>query len=116
MFLTTALVRQRACLIACCVCLACRRCIKRGRDAHVRELFADVERDCADLLSGLPLYEPLFVLMCAPVPNTVKVSRAGSACCIAVSPHGGVLSQLCAELCRYMHACMPAHFASYSMI
>jgi hypothetical protein len=40
----------------------------------VRAALQGLERDVSGLLGGLPLYEPLFQLMCHGVQSTVKAA------------------------------------------
>ncbi|KAF5839636.1 hypothetical protein DUNSADRAFT_292 [Dunaliella salina] len=51
-----------------------RQVIEQGTAAEVRAFLEGLERELSPVLSGFPLTEPMFQLMCHPVPNTVKAS------------------------------------------
>ena len=56
------------------MCCGCRQVIEAGSPLDVRSFLESQEREAAPLLSGFPLHEPLFQLMCHPVPNSVKAA------------------------------------------
>jgi hypothetical protein len=69
--------------------LTCRRIISEGSEEEVRAALQGLERDVSGLLGGLPLYEPLFQLMCHGVQSSVKAAvfrcvSAGGWCLIAL--------------------------------
>lgn len=47
--------------------LPCRQIIEQGTAAEVRGFLEGLERELSPVLSGFPLTEPLFQLMCHPV-------------------------------------------------
>lgn len=50
------------------------RIIGQGSEEEVRAALQGLERDVSGLLGGLPLYEPLFQLMCHGVQSSVKAA------------------------------------------
>ncbi|GAX76338.1 hypothetical protein CEUSTIGMA_g3784.t1 [Chlamydomonas eustigma] len=60
-----------------------RQVVEQGPSSIVRSFLEGLERELGPSLSGLPLYEPLFQLMCHPVPNTVKASLDGALSALA---------------------------------
>ncbi|KAF6258705.1 hypothetical protein COO60DRAFT_1638930 [Scenedesmus sp. NREL 46B-D3] len=50
------------------------RIIAEGSEEEVRAALQGLERDVSGLLGGLPLYEPLFQLMCHGVQSSVKAA------------------------------------------
>lgn len=55
-------------------CVVCSKIILEGAEDEVRAALQGLERDVSGLLGGLPLYEPLFQLMCHGVPSLVKAA------------------------------------------
>ncbi|KAF8066245.1 NUP205 [Scenedesmus sp. PABB004] len=57
--------------------------IDQGAEQEVRAELQGLERDVSSVLGGLPLYEPLFQLMCHGVPSSVKAAVHRSLGCLA---------------------------------
>lgn len=66
-------------------CVLCTRSkiVREGSDAEVRGALQSIEREVAPVLHNLPLYEPLFQLMCHGVPTSVKAALNDSLAALA---------------------------------
>lgn len=56
------------------ICLLSRAIIEAGAEEEVAASLSSLDRDIAPVLGGMPLYEPLFQLMCHGVPSLVKAA------------------------------------------
>lgn len=62
------------CTLLPALCTTHSKVISAGTLDEVRASLQGLERDVAGVLGGLPLYEPLFQLMCHGVPPRVKAA------------------------------------------
>jgi hypothetical protein len=58
----------------------CSKVVAQGAEDEVRAALQGIEREVSGVLGGLPLYEPLFQLMCHGVPHGECVYAAAAGC------------------------------------